>query len=113
MNRKILFVIAAIFIIAIFSGCTGKYEPQAGTSSTVKPYTIQDRGNGSYLVEPTEITTNNIPRLLSGYNEINTKCDVVFASDFVSKDGGGYYSSSSVSLLVKVRSCREKINTIN
>lgn len=107
-----LFVIVAISLIAIFSGCTGKYEPQASSSSVGNPYTIQDRGNGSYLIETTTIDPNNIPELLLGWDEINTKCDIVSFSDLSADNGEAYQGSSSVALLVKVRGCSEKINAI-
>lgn len=113
MNKKILFVFVAIFLIAVMSGCNEKYVPQAGSSSTTKPYTIQDRGNGSYLIEPNEITVvGMLPKLYLGYDEINAKCDIVAFSDMEADNGGSYSASSTVAILVKVKSCNEKVDAI-
>jgi len=112
MDRKIWFAIAAILLIAMFSGCTAKYEPQAEASSTTKSYTIQDRGDGSYLVEPATITRNNVPQLLLGYDEINKKCDIIAVTDLSAFNGEGYSADSSVALLVKVSSCNGKVDAI-
>lgn len=112
MKKTILLVIA-ILLLAVFSGCVAEYKPQAGKQSTTKAYTIMDREENSYLVEPTKITRNNVLELQEGYDEIDKKCDIIAFSDFTAYNGEAYSASSSVSLLVKVRSCHEKVDTIN
>jgi hypothetical protein len=108
MNKRAIIVLLIIAIVAI-AGCTS--QGNGSTGKAVKPYTIEEISNQSYLITAIEDSGySNADALKLGYIKVDTNCNIRYTTEFVEGVRGFYNPTETTELIIKVNSCVDKPN---